>query len=45
MRQNKNACFAWTDQDSIGLMIFKNFARQYWTRAEKFHSPLIFVTH
>jgi len=29
------------DQDWIALMIFKNFADQDWTRAEKFHSQLI----
>jgi len=44
--------FAWTDQNWIGLMIFKNFADQDWigfnfiggldwTRTEKFHSPFI----
>jgi len=31
----------WADQDWIGLLIFKNFADQDWTRNEKFHSPLI----
>jgi len=29
------------DQDRIGMMIFKNFADQDWTRTKKFHSPLI----
>ena len=29
----------------IGLMIFKNFADQDWTRTEKFVSPLISQFH
>ena len=33
--------FKRADQDWNGLMIFKNFADQDWTRTEKFHSPLI----
>jgi len=36
--------FTLADQDCIGLMIFKNFADQDWTRTEKFHSPLISAT-
>jgi len=30
MRQNKIHGFTWTDQDWIGLIIFKNFADQDW---------------
>ena len=30
MRQNKMIGFVWTDQDWIGLMIFKNFVDQDW---------------
>jgi len=40
MRENKKALFPWTQQDWIGLMIFKKFADQDWTWTEKFHSPL-----